>query len=197
MANAPERQWPRGATPGGWTIGPATEADGKPVKREGYLSATQVQERVGMSRAFYDLRRRDGGIWVCDPAVLVGDVPGWEEKDVTEWGIESGLLLEDGTVPEKRARAGRKKLAEPYVTWRRQTRVYLTSLEVAVGTGIGAMAISLRRDRGTFIEPTVTIGERDGFALETASRWALQVGHTWTTPEEIAAAITENEGRLI
>lgn len=199
MSSTDAVTWPLAPLPGGWVLGPRAEEDGTPVKKDGYVTAQQFMERVGMSRAFYDLRRQDGGLWVCDPAVLIGDIPAWEPEDPVLWGVESGLLEEDGRIPEvrrtpgRRSRAARKTMDEPLARWRRQTRVYLSVSDLAVGLNIGRLEVTDRSRRGVGAEETIKIGSLKGWAPDTLAKWAPQMGRAWTMPSYITAALEAQE----
>lgn len=206
------KSWPLAPTPGGWTLGAETqERDGQQVPVPAvYMGAQAVIKRVGMSRAFYELRRRDAGLWVTDPAVLIGDIPGWVEDDVVGWGIDCGLLLEDGEIPADRlgrspgqnVRAARKRLAEPLQSWRRETRVYLGVADLAAGLGISEVGITSRSLRGVLLAETVRIPSAKpdwpslrGWSEPAVRRWSPQMGYTWQTPDYVTAAIEREEQR--
>jgi hypothetical protein len=162
-----------------------------------------------MSHAFNDLRRSDGGIWVCDPAILIGPTPGWEEQDVAAWGIDCGLLDEAGEIRNQRdqrealraqgvqVRAARRKFTEPLASWRRVTRVYLNQVDLAAGLQIDHRNVIHRKRRGGLPEGAVTIETLDGWADDQMHQWSRQVNRPYSTPDYIARAVLENEGRLI
>lgn len=232
MTDGAAHRFPWVDTPGGWDLGPQFEVDASPTKHTArpakmrvakeFLSAKQFGARVGMTRAFYQLRARDGGIWVCDPDVLAGDIAGWSEARCVEWGIQNELLNDDGTIPEERlpldsptrARARRKFWREPLPEWRFVTLVYLNVLDVSRGLGVGRSMVRSQRNRGLGVEPAVLIGEYEtinigppgaehlevekrgaleGFALEHVEEWAPQFGRNWQRPDYIAAALERLE----
>lgn len=173
--------------PGGWELG-APEKDGPPVR---YLGMADFHALVGGNkRALYELRKRDGGIWTPDPAVLVGDVAGWYRQDIITWGIDTGRLHENGEI--NTSRAGRPLLTEPLKHWRRRTRVYLSVKELGEAFGMqSGMGVTLLRNRQRLVDADVIIGEIRGISAELGERFARQTGRAWNLPAAIAAALDE------
>lgn len=204
-----QASWPKGFTPGGWVLGPLTEPDTGARVRQDYRTVDWFAERVGMSHALQDLRRVDGGIWVCDPAILIGPIPGWVEEDVIAWGMDNGLLDEDGKIKNARdereqmrerginLRAARKRFSEPLPGWRRVTRVYLNQVDLGHGLGVTHATVIHRKRAGRLPTGAVRVREREGWADEQMRAFAAQMTSGWTTPDYIQEAIRENEGRLI
>lgn len=125
-----------------------------------YLSHVQLADLVGMNKgSLYQLRRLDGGVWVLDPDVMIGDVAGWSHDRAVQWGKDIGRLLPDGSVnpaPPRRPDSTRDR-------WRCHTRRYLSNKECGETLGIGNMSNYFLRRRGSFIPAAVVVGKVQGW----------------------------------
>lgn len=182
---ARERPWPQVPCPGGWQLGPPMTGD-LPVR---YLNMAEFHAIVGGNkRALYTLRKRDGGIWFPDPAILIGEVAGWEKADVIRWGMDTGRLNPDGTINTSRVAAPFPD--RPPAIWRRVTRVYLSVGELAEAWGMrSGMGVTMLRHREPLLKSDVVAGAREGFSVEWGERFARQTGRPWNLPPHIAAAL--------
>jgi predicted DNA-binding transcriptional regulator AlpA len=181
--------WPLLPCPGGWVLG-------KPQENARYLSMTEVHQTLGGNkRALYQLRRRDGGVWFPDPAILVGDIGGWLREDIVEWGIHTGRLHEDGSINTSRFGKNVLRVEGSMTRWRRVTQVYLstTDLGLAMGmeSGLGVTHLGLR---GNLLDPDVISGRIKGWSIERGERFAAQTGRSWNLPGYIVAALDRQSG---
>jgi hypothetical protein len=102
---------PPGGMPGfvvdGKVLGPGVDPPTRwRFRTRNYLSQAKCGERLGTKdsgMAVYFLRRRGPGKWgnFIKPAVVVGDIYGWDEADVVQYGQRTGRLDRNGKVIPK------------------------------------------------------------------------------------------------
>lgn len=177
--------------PGGWELGGPVEAG-----PEHLVSMSEFHQLVGSNRrAMYALRKRDGGIWAPDPAVLIGDIGGWYREDIIAWGLDTGRLLDsDGTINTTRKGKSVSRLDRPLKRWRRRTRVYLSTTDIGVALGMqSGVGVTFLGRRGRMMDPDVVTGKIKGWSAERGQRFAAQTSRPWNLPAYIVAALAEQE----